>query len=73
MFPQMFPSFATREILFPTAKNVSVSRQKHFFAYGYIVSGVAKLGNIGNYLSAANISANMFPRFSKALLCRGVG
>ena len=45
MFRPMFPSFATRETLFPTAKHVSASLQKHFLLPETLFL-LAKLGNI---------------------------
>ena len=68
-FLDVFRSFTTRETLFPAAKNVSSSRQKHFF----FLSTETMFPRWQNwetsreYVYAASVSGNMFSRFARAL------
>ena len=56
----MFPSFATREALFTSAKYVSAPAQQEH------ISMLQNWGTLGEHVSAANVSVSLFPRFGRA-------
>ena len=51
---------------FATRGYISARKAETYFATGNSVSRVANLGNIGQHVSATNVSGSMFPRFARA-------
>ena len=65
---QMFPSFATRETLFPGAKHVSASRQKHFLLSDTLFLLGESWETSGTRVRNKcfwQLVSNIFPRFAR--------
>ena len=63
----MFPSFATRETMFPEAKNVSAMKQKHVLLLETVFPVWQNWETLGKHVPATYVSGKTFPGFARTL------